>query len=208
VNGINLIPAPRRRSQVAQTHLRRWVAGWVFSGLALLVGCLLIRATWGGARSALAEDIDKAARTISVSNRQVDILRRRLADARWKLESGRAVGQQPDWSILLALLAGSLGDDVVLERCQLAPADPLPTGGSADAETPDTDAMASGRYVFEIDGLSRSQLAVSRFVLRLEKTGLFDQIRLIKTTRRTFLDQKAVAFRLECLLQGTSAPER
>jgi len=202
VNGINLIPAPRRRARIARAHLRGWAAGWAFSGLALLVGCLVIRTSWGGARSALAEEVDQATRTIRVSNRQAEILRRRLADARWKLESGRAVGQQPDWSILLALLAKNLGDDVVLERCQLFPADPAPAEASA------TGAMAGGRYVFEIDGLARSQLAVSRFVLRLEKTGLFDQVRLISTSRRTFLGQKAVAFRLECLLQGTPDPER
>ena len=49
-------------------------------------------------------------------------------------------------------------------------------------------------------GCGQSQTAVSNFVLRLERTELFDQVKLIGTSRRPFLSGSAVEFQVECFL--------
>jgi len=166
---------------------------------------------WSGGQSALAHEISKTGLQVMKSNRAIMALAPELADAQRKLESSRAIGKQPDWSVLLALLAESLGQEVVLDRCELAAAGapigggPLrtPSGGDKPAR-PEGD----GRFVFRLSGFGRSQMAVSQFALRLERIGLFDQVRLIKTDRRPFLSGKAVAFRLECLLEGKGSATR
>jgi hypothetical protein len=43
---------------------------------------------------------------------------------------------------------------------------------------------------------------VSQFVLRLEQTGLFESVELVKTNREPFLATDAVAFKLDCQLKG------
>lgn len=149
---------------------------------------------WGGEHETLDEGIDATTEQIKESSRAIQGLCRDLADAQWKLDSRRAVGKQPDWSIPLALLAGKLGEEVVLERCQLEP--------RKNAEGRFEDSAGSARFVLSVSGLGKSQSAVSRFVLRLEKSNLFDRVRLIKTERQPFLGGKAVGFRSECLLEG------
>ncbi len=149
---------------------------------------------WGGEHKTLDEGINATTERIKGSSNAIQRLSRELANAQWKLESCRAVGKQPDWSIPLAMVAGKLGEEVVLERCQLEPRE--------DADGQGDDDAGSGRYVFRISGLGKSQTAVSQFVLRLEKSELFNHVRLIKTNRQPFLNGKAVQFQLECLLEG------
>jgi Tfp pilus assembly protein PilN len=119
-----------------------------------------------------------------------------------KLSTAQAVGQQPDWGALLDLLARNLGDNLVLELCRLqhlkggekAPASGAPASGANDG--------LGEQFLLEISGLARTQSDVSDCVLRLEKAGLFDRVKLIKTNRHSFLSGKAVAFDLECTFQG------
>mgnify|MGYP000049651221 CR=1 FL=1 len=54
------------------------------------------------------------------------------------------------------------------------------------------------RYTLVLNGFGRSQESVSRFVLRLEESGAFDLVRLVSSSRQTFLQGEAVAFGVEC----------
>ena len=163
-------------------------------GVLLVAACIVCHMVWGGEQEALDEGINAATEQIRGSSQAIQRLCREIEDARWKLGSSRAVGKQPDWSVPLALMAGKLGEEVVLERCELGP--------RKDAEGQEEDSADTGRYVFRVNGLGKSQTAVSRFVLRLEQIDLFDRVRLIKTNRQPFLSDKAVEFQLECLLEG------
>jgi hypothetical protein len=53
-------------------------------------------------------------------------------------------------------------------------------------------------YTLTLRGLGRTQSAVSQFVLRLEKLGPFDRVKLIDTRREPFLENEAFAFHVEC----------
>ncbi len=160
----------------------------------LVAACMVCHMVWGGEQEALDEGINATTEQIKGSSLAIQRLCRELEYARWNLDSCRAVGKQPDWSVPLAIVAGNLGEEVVLERCELGP--------RKDVEGKEEDSADTGRYVFRFKGLGKSQTAVSRFVLRLEQIDLFDRVRLIKTNRQPFLSGKAVEFQLECLFEG------
>ena len=54
--------------------------------------------------------------------------------------------------------------------------------------------------VLGLSGLGLSQAAVSQFVLKLERTGLFARVALIDTSRAALDRTDAIAFRIECSL--------
>lgn len=171
---------------------------------------------------ALSEDLPQDSRReiqdvedqVETSSRAIRSLRAQIAAAQQALAIARAVGRHPDWSLLLTMLADSLAGEIVLEHCLLEPVEAEPPAPPAETEEeseaddePPTTRAEPQAFRLELSGFAKSQTAVSGFILRLEKTGLFDEVRLVKTARQEFLEQKAVAFELECSLGGKERPE-
>ena len=120
------------------------------------------------------------------------------------LSVNKAMGKQPDWSVLLVVLARELGDEIVLNECKLSLLDTGKSGSGGSAEPSDHSVkdipLGQRRYRLDMSGFGRTQMAVSRFVLRLERIGLLEKVKLTKSNRRTFMTGKAVAFRIECAI--------
>jgi len=201
VKPINLIPGPRRHAKACRRLMRMWVGAAVAWAVVLLAVCALSRGMIGPAPASAssAQDSEKVREDTRATRRAILTCERQIAEVRESLQSIQAIGQQPDWSVLLAVVAEKLGEDVVLEACRLQEAG---TAAKAAGDEP----SIGGRFLFRLSGLSRTQPGVSEFIMRLENCGLFDQVRIVRTTRQDFLNAKAVAFELECLLQGS--PER
>jgi hypothetical protein len=134
-----------------------------------------------------------------------------------QLQASRIVAHQPDWSLLLAVLGTTTGEHVVLRGLRVQPAEPAPARARDGGRAPAAQAAAvppgpsaAGRSVaaaapagessfqLNLNGLARSPTAVSQFVLRLERAGLFGRVTLRDTGREPFLGGEAVSFRLEC----------
>jgi hypothetical protein len=102
------------------------------------------------------------------------------------------------------LTARSLGDNVVLESCRLEPLGLLEkvtkTLDKADKDKKTDNSPKPARV--DLAGFARDQSDMSDYMLRLEKLGIFDKVRLIRTTPQTFLGDKAASFRLECIVAG------
>jgi hypothetical protein len=175
----------------------------------------------------VSDDIERTERAIAGA-------KIRLAAAQSTLRANEAIASQPDWSILLAVLARGIGDDVVLRSCHVHPAGT--NGGRADgrravavapaaAPAPATPASAAGAgagagaiviaaeepppFVLEASGVARTLASAHRFVNDLEKTGLFARVSLLDTTRDSAISDGAIAFRIECSLDepaGSSPP--
>jgi hypothetical protein len=122
-----------------------------------------------------------------------------LAERELTLEAKRAVANHPDWSILMMLVARELGEDIVLSHCVLAPQGDPPGPGTARRPTP---------YLWQMAGYGRTIGAASRFALALERMGLFDHVRLVKTNRQKFLEATAYAFQIECVLGAEGGTAR
>jgi hypothetical protein len=226
MNSVNLIPAPRLTTQKRRAHLRRCAAicgAWAVAS-ALAAGAA--HAMWRQVEdpqfeerlAAVSDDIERTDRAIAGARIQ-------LAAAQSTLRANEAIASQPDWSILLAVLARGIGDDVVLRSCHVHPA-----GGAAArrgetrraiAVTPATPPQAANGtgaaaapvvveeaapFVLEANGIARTLASAHRFVRDLEKTGLFARVSLLDTTREPFLTEGAIAFRLECSLDELTPP--
>ena len=197
------MPAPRRMAKARSLRLRKWAVGCVAFAMVLLLACLGSYRVWGGDPTALDRQLDRTEIGIQNARLSVRTMRGELGAAQRRLVLNRAVGRQTDWSVMMALLARTLEDDIVLKRCRLElqafeqPKPDAPGRGRSGPMAPSPPA-GTGLFVVRLSGLGRTQASVSQFLLRLEKTGLFDKVTLIKTGREPFLTEQAVAFELDC----------
>lgn len=204
---VNLIPARRRDARRRHVRVRRWITGCCAYALVLSAGFGSWRGAWSVEQRDLTRELAQLGNEIAQSQQATAALRLAAGAAGRSLESNRAVADQPDWSVLLALLARIRGDDLVLDHWQLQPVD-----GPGGTEVLTVSAVARGvasgrppRLALRLSGHGRTAGAVSEFVLRLERTGLFESVALLKTAREPFMGEDAVDFKLHCLLRGNGA---
>ncbi len=188
IDGVNLVPMERRLARRRRARTRLWVGVGATYGSLWVGAAVAAIVVFTTDNRSLRADLSDGAREVDKSQVTVSGLRADLVEATAALEASQAVGRQPDWSVLLALLADSLGEAVVLRRCKLTP-----MGGHDGA----------GEVIkLEVGGLAQSQQAVAQVILRLEQTPLFRSVKLIDTRREPFRDTHAVAFRAECILDS------
>ena len=182
---LDFIPISRRIAHRRRQRQRRWVNICAVYVLLVMAGCaVLLAEEWIGHTASVEMELARTIDRIQLSSTQLSDMRRRAKEAEKTLTASQRVSTQPDWSILLAALASKTGEEIVLRRCRVRPSDP--SAGAADVDAPS--------MLVQVSGYGRTQQSVSRFVLRLEAAGLFDQLRLIGARREPFLDGYAVAF--------------
>jgi hypothetical protein len=208
------MPAPRRQAKACLARMRHWFAvGGAYVGMLVFI-CITCHITWGVDEDPLAAEINHVTDRIGTLGRSIAGLQEQSTASRRKLDASRGVGQQPDWSVMLKLVADGLGNEVVLKSCELneiAIAQESVSSRSAEPKISLTSISEDDKqiaFVLNIAGFGRSQTAVSQFVLRMERSGMFDNVRLESTMRKPFLNAKAVAFNLKCRLEGTTAGEQ
>ncbi len=198
---VNLIPATRRDARRRRGRLRIWGAVFVIYGLAWVAGAVAGQVAYHGVDRGLSGELDEANARVAGAKAKVAALRAELAAAEADLKANRAVGKQPDWSVLLALLSTTLGDEIVLRSCRLdAPAAEGRAGSAAGGSQPEPDVR------LELSGYAQSQQAVAKALLQLEATPLFAEVKLLDTRREPFLAGQAVTFRVHCVLSATAEP--
>jgi len=205
MSDVNLIPASRVVRRRRKARLCVWVTVCGMYGALITAGSLTFHVAHAGEGRSQARQLETADKQIEENNRTMLALRRQLAETTTALETTKALHGQPDWSKLLTGLSAQLGEEIVLNRCQL-------TTRAADGKVITMDGSRSGpavplgaflkgcRRTLLLNGYGKSQEAVSQFVLRLEGSGVFDLVRLANCSRQTFLKGEAVAFVAECQL--------
>ncbi len=202
--GVNLIPAARRQAKQQQSRVRWWLTGCVVYTALWIAAFVAAQVVVRSEDRALRGKFVEGSAMVQEAEKKVHALRGRIGRAEARLASGRAVGEQPDWSLLLAMLSSALGDETVLRSIRLqAPPEAAP-GAAGGSGTPGGAAAARTLQpiTLEVTGLGRTQQVVSEFVLRLEHTPLFKNVRLVDTRREPFLNNHAVVFRIECVLDA------
>ena len=216
---VNLIPLRRMQARHRDVRVRRWIVITVAYVALLVVGCGVTDVLWSRPGRAISEELTALDRQLADLTRQISLVQPELAEGKSQLEASRAVAIQPDWSLLLALLSRLRGDSVVLERCVLTPeletSQIRPTvvnasaGGAVAATAKPPPSMRKSMHVrLELKGLGRTNHDVSRFVLNLEQSGLFDSVRLMETVRAPFGTGHAVSFRVHCFMQERQEGQR
>jgi len=200
---VNLIPAARLARKRCRTRLCLWaMIGGTYT-LLLATGSLAARVLYPAESHGLTEQLANAAQQIEQGNRSMEELRRELAGTTAAWETTQALCEPPDWSRLLVALSHEMGDEVVLNRCQLTALgdnEPILTEKwkKSLASKPLGVLLAERRHTLVLHGFGRTQESVSQFVLRLEAVGAFELVRLANSCRQAFLDGRAVAFTIEC----------
>jgi Tfp pilus assembly protein PilN len=189
IRGVNLVPADRREARRRQRWVHVWIGACAVYAAAWVVAHVAIQLTMVSDDRVLRGEIEQVRAVVQERDTAVAALELDRQQAVAQLHANLAVGKQPDWSILLALLASTLEDEIVLSSVRLV------SGAAGEGE-----ASGSGATTFDFAGLGESQAAVSRFVLRLEEISLFRSVKLLDTRREPFLAGHAIAFRVECVL--------
>ena len=193
----NLIPVYRLAARSRRRRLRRWTVA-IAAYAAVLVGVYVgARLIWGGNQTALAAELERTAAHVAQTSHTVRTFQKELDAQDLALRANKALGNQPDWSLLLATLPVKLGDDLVLRRCEIKPGDAA-AGAAAKADAPEA-------YTLRIAGYGRAMSSVLAFVQSLEALGLFDQVRLTRTNSEPFLSGTAIGFQVECLMSDPGA---
>jgi len=202
---VNLIPAGRLTRRRRRRRLCVWATACGLYVVLVGAGSLTFHVARAGETRSAGAQLEALDRQIEQNNRALLDVRGQLAGTSTAWETARALRGQPDWSKLLTGLAAQLGDEIVLCRCQLATTtvEGRALGaeeGGTETATPLGTFLTGCRRTLVLNGYGKSQAGVSQFVLRLERCGVFDLVRLVSSSRQTFLDGEAVAFTVECRL--------
>jgi len=208
MHDVNLIPADRLARRRRNTRVYFWAALCGAYAMCLIAGSATLQAL----RASEDRNLHGQRATLAQQTEQdhLDLLevRKQLGEARTALETARAIQNQPDWSRLFLGLSERLGDEIVLSRCQVATLTPDNRGiseqwGDSMPGKSLSTLLTECRHTLLLSGFGKSQESVSRFVLRLENTGVFQVVRLMNSSRQSFLDKEAVAFSVECQFKGS-----
>src|SRR5690606_11983203 len=193
---VNLIPTARREAARRRRYIRRWVGACIAYACVLGLAYGALHLFWRPDH--VTRNAPVNLRKLVAANQETDKavkeVQAKLQDARRTLDANRAVVEKPDWSLLMVLLTRTLEDQIVLRRCNLVPmvAPPVPasvavapapraTGGPAVklAAVAAAAPPPGQQYTLLLAGLGKTQTSVTQFVVRLERTGLFDEVKLI-----------------------------
>ncbi len=209
MNRVNLIPIHRRRAKARRARVRMWTAVTSAYAIALLIAGAVVYLTLAPTMQRSPKDMAAISGKLERSNQELAGVRTALAEAQQTMASAQAIFDQPDWSVLFAVVSEALGDSVVLNHCDLTAAKEeqalppsvqtisLPAKPVAAAT-----ARAATRVVLRVSGLGRSQAAVATFILQLENTDLFERVNLLQSSRQQLMSGEAIAFDLDCPLKG------
>ncbi|MBY0313310.1 MAG: hypothetical protein K2W85_14675 [Phycisphaerales bacterium] len=214
MTSVNLIPQQTRQKQAAARRRSAWARGLrayaVLAAGVALIGQLPTRT------EATAVDhtgIARAERRMENAARGREQVRAMLAEARSRLETSKAVGHHPDWSVVLELLTrsrveGTHGEiDAVLQSVEILPVKQEPAARPAGSDTPRTPARKPTveKYSVRVVGFSPTPARVYRYVLRLEQLGVFDGATVRDTRAEKMGDLSATRFELDIVLSGAMA---
>lgn len=207
MNGIDLIPVARREARAKRARLRGW--GFAAGGYTAVVagGLLLLNVLPGDAPTLLRHEVAAVEGRIAEQTQQLTALKAKLLEAESHLRLLREVGEQPDWGMLLAVVAGVRGETVAVQSMVLEEAPPPAPDRRAAGSTPaaegESKATGNGRtYVLHVSGLGQTQAEAAGFVLRLERTGLFERVSLVGSGRQVHQGMDLVGFTVRCELKG------
>ena len=194
---VNLIPIRYRLKRKALAYRRVWI----ISGIAYLV-CLVVvfvfwRALWSNDDRDGSNTIGLLRSDIDNNDKMIDKAARQIADLNVATAELSQISDRPDWGLLLGVIANGCGDQLVLSRCTLSmpakPAQNVVQTGRAPA--------AAAAMTIDLQGYGANPKTVTDFALKLEMTGLFENVNIGKTTRELFGTQSATAFTMQCPLK-------
>lgn len=204
MTGINLIPTHRLLAMQRRIRARLWIRIDSICICVLLIICAIVMPLFNQSASSVVDELVFLDKKSTGMNRSISALLPELSEAKLTLDASRAMQKQPDWSVLLALLANLQGDQIVMRNVhtKLMGDGHVATGDSEVIPAEEISAAGDNRsgYKLVLGGMGKTQNAISQFVLRLEQCGLFERVRVVMTNRESFMSDHAVYFELLCTI--------
>jgi Tfp pilus assembly protein PilN len=182
---VNLIPTERIRARQQGRRIRLWSTGLAAYAFFLVVALIVTRVIGSSDDRYLRVVLEQAKGDVVTAETKLQSLQQEQERAALLLTANRAIGNQPDWGVLLALLADTTAGEVVLRDCRIT---------SRVVSAPETIEPMTR---VQVSGLGRTQRSVSQYLLRMEDVPLFTDVKLQDTRLEPFLDGSAVTFRLD-----------
>lgn len=208
---INLVPVPRQIDRMRRSRIKTWlVIGSAFS-VVLVVAFAVFKVMIGTAFQSVDSELNEVNAQLALAGKNIQAIQPQLVNSRLTLQASRAVGNQPDWSVLVALLTSRLNDRVVLSYMGLSPvavstAQPtVPRVGRRGAPAKpakDEEVKAPQQFSMDVRGMAKTQAALSTFVLKLEQAKIFAKVVLQDAQRVGFVKGEAIQFQIHCTLVG------
>jgi hypothetical protein len=226
VNSVNLIPASRQRQQRVFRRRQLWsVIVVVYTAVVVGATTIFLPRTSDDEREVIRELStlrDRAAGLDERIRKDSD----QLARARQQVSGANAVGEQPDWSVLVGMLARERQSNVTLTSLELStvqvPVRP-PAGARSELDLPAPGAKPAAAggaappkpkpapmresYTLRVEGLAGDPDEAYHFAARLEQSELFKSVRVIETRPSALGVRKLSSFRLACELTGEAMPK-
>jgi Tfp pilus assembly protein PilN len=203
MESVNLIPLQRQQDRQRRRRIRRWIIITCTYALVLVCGVGTAWSLWTTNDEQTTTDLHSASQQIDQYNTALLRLRKELVNITANRKTQQAVENQPNWSKLLILISDPLDANLVLTHCQLITLDSrgqriaAPTQEALSPEAA-TTLLTDRQYQLNLAGFGQTQNSVSQYVVRLEQGGLFDHVSMLNSERKTFMDQSALTFAIEC----------
>jgi hypothetical protein len=197
---INLLPPRYRQARRFAALRRRWIVAGGCYVLLLAIGSFGARAfdtlDDGSVRREIARLDKQSSETESRQKATMAELTRLAADRQLK----EMVNSPVDYAVLLAALGKCVHEDAILTglRWEVVP---MATNErvAPGAEKKNVDPYAGPvRLKVELHGLVKEQPAIGRLVRSIHDAQLFDDVRLVKSSREGFMTSNAFSFQIEC----------
>jgi len=202
---LNLIPPSRADAKRQASSIKRWTIVCSAYAAALLCVWIALTATTRPNLAPIREELATIESQIVKQQSEAAKLQAQLATEAAVLKASRSVGDQPDWSVLMKLVAGALGNRVTLNQVAVNPLQGQSGAGRAFGERPGAmsaamleDAASNSTYMMSISGMASTQSEAQKLALRLEVAGFFDRVKLVQTSRQEFMGGHAIAFEILC----------
>ena len=181
MTGVDLLPGPWRERRARATRMRAWGLAACATVVAVAGAAGLHHAGLLGAARAAEHGLANLRARHEDAGRRLAVQRDLVEDARRTLNMSRALDRHPDWSVLLRAVAATRGDSIAIESASVKPRleEVLETRRSrrrAEAQQPREPRLLG--YDVAVQGLAPDAGEISALAQRLERTGLFDGVRI------------------------------
>ena len=191
MKSVNLIPVSRQLNDARRARGSRWSIGCAVLIATLFVLDRALQISFTRSMTIDPAQFTRLENEIDAKTRTCNQLRREINAIDRLVRAGHAVTEHPDYSMLLSLLSETAGREIRLELC------------SIDRHLQIEDTAKDLTPVLRLNGVGTSQSAVTSFVLRLESTGVFDQVALLRSNEQNDAGATSTAFQIECMFDDT-----
>lgn len=149
----------------------------------------------------VVDGITENRRIIVESDAQAAFARAKAAAASKDIEAQKAVGEHPDWGLLIERLAGAAGSSVAIEEVVITYTPVETPKAPSGSVKPAPDSIPRRRWAVAASGIAPKQSTVAKVVAAIEAWGLFDRVKLVESKARTFGQVQAVGFKIEGVIE-------